>query len=158
MKCNIKPLALVFAFAFVFCIGCNNGTSSPDKQDQAHNHGHSHDNPPHGGTIADWGGGKYHVEFTVNHDKKEATVYILGDDVKSQLPVKADEISLAIIDPQFQATLKASPLDGETDGMSSRFVGNHESLGIVKEYEGKIMGTVDGTPYSGDFKEVAHDH
>ncbi|HRA89307.1 MAG TPA: hypothetical protein PK992_14580, partial [Planctomycetaceae bacterium] len=43
-------------------------------------HAHGHGAGPHDGTLADWGGGKYHVEFTVDHDKQEATVYVLGSD------------------------------------------------------------------------------
>lgn len=39
--------------------------------------GHSHGSGPRGGAVADWGGGAYHVEFTVDHDAKKATVYVL---------------------------------------------------------------------------------
>jgi hypothetical protein len=120
--------------------------------------GHAHGEGPHGGTVADWGGGKFHVEFTVDHGKQEATVYILGDDEKTSSPIDAKEITLAIKDPQFSLELKASPQDGDPEGKASRFVGKHESLGIVKEYEGSMSGVVSGTPYSGNFKEVAHDH
>lgn len=120
----------------------------------AKSEGHDHGNGPHGGTVADWGGGKYHAEFTVDHDKKEATVYVLGGDAKTPAPIKAEKITLSINDPAFQADLKAAPLDGEKDGMSSRFVGNHDNLGIVKEYAGTITGDIDGTPYAGDFKEL----
>ena len=38
--------------------------------------GHAHAPGPHGGTIVDWGGGKFHVELTVDHDRKEATAYM----------------------------------------------------------------------------------
>ncbi len=120
--------------------------------------GHGHGEGPHGGTVADWGGGKFHVEFTVDHDKQEATVYILGDDEKTATPIDAEEVTLAIKDPAFTVALKPSPQDGDAGGKASRFVGTHENLGIVKEYEGSMSGTVGGTPYSGNFKEVAHDH
>jgi hypothetical protein len=46
-------------------------------------HPHDHGNGPHGGALADWSGGKFHAEFTVNHDRKEATVYLLGADGKT---------------------------------------------------------------------------
>ena len=120
--------------------------------------GHGHGAGPHDGTLADWGGGKYHVEFTVDHDKQEGTVYILGDDEKSPSPIKAEEIQLSIKDPAMQVTLKAMPQDGDPEGTASRFVGNHESLGVVQEYEGTITGVIDGTPYSGNFKEEPHGH
>ena len=120
--------------------------------------GHAHGPGPHDGTIADWGGGKFHVEFTVDHDKQEATVYILGGDEKTPTPIDAAEVTLTINEPSFTAALKATPQDGDPAGKTSRFVGNHESLGVVREYEGSMSGVVDGTPYSGNFKEEAHDH
>jgi hypothetical protein len=125
---------------------------------KSHDEGHSHGEGPHGGVVADWGGGKFHVEFTVDHDKQEATVYILGDDEKAAIAIDAAEVILAIKDPATQVTLAPAPQDGDSSGKSSRFVGKHENLGTVMEYEGSISGVVNGTPYSGNFKEVAHDH
>ena len=165
--------------ALLICIGCTNSeTTQKSNESGTHVHadgtvhsddshagddshgapGHSHDDPPHGGTVLDWGGGKYHLEFTVSHEKQEATVYVLGDDVKTAVAIDAASIELAIKDPQFQVTLQASPQEGDAEGKASRFVGNHENLGIVKEYEGTIFGTIGETPYSGDFKELPHDH
>ena len=113
----------------------------------------AHGAGPNGGAVADWGGGKYHVEFTVNHDTQEATVYVLGDDEKTAAPIKADKVLLSIVDPKFEVELAPMPLDGEADGAASRFVGKHESLGKVQEFDGTISGEIDGTPYTGDFKE-----
>jgi len=111
---------------------------------------------PHEGTLIDWGGGKYHVEFTVDHAKKESTVYILGSDEKSPSPIKAQTIHLTINDPMTELDLAAQPLEGEAEGLSSRFVGTHDTLGIVKEFAGTISGEIEGTPYTGDFKEEPH--
>jgi hypothetical protein len=132
------------------------GTESPTN---AHGHDHSHSGHapgPHDGTLADWGGGKYHVEFTVDHEKQEATVYVLGDDEKTPAPIPAEDIQLSIQDPPMQVTLKAVPQEGDPEGTSSRFIGNHEGLGVVQEYAGTMTGVIDGTPYSGDFKEEPH--
>ena len=120
-------------------------------------HAHAHGTGPHDGTLADWGGGKYHVEFTVSHDKQEATVYVLGSDEKSPAPIKADKVLLTIAAPELMAELLPVPLEGETDGLCSRFVGKHEKLGIVQEYAGTMSAEIEGTPYTGDFKEEAHD-
>lgn len=122
--------------------------------------GHTHGEGPHGGTIADWGGGKYHVEFTVDHDKQEATVYLLGNDEKTPSPIKASDgnLLLTIKEPAFQVELVAQPLEGEADGAASRFVGKSEKLGVVQEFAGTISGEVEGTPYAGDFAESAHTH
>ncbi len=167
-------LPLVVITTVVVTGGCDSakpeadkGTGSPSSGKHTHadgtvhhNHGdgHTHGEGPHGGVVSDWGGGKYHVEFTVDHDKQEATVYILGDDEKTAVPVDAAEIIVAIKDPAFQVVLQASPQAGDPEGTASRFVGNHESLGIVREFEGSISAVVSGTPYSGNFKEEAHDH
>ncbi|MCA9078878.1 MAG: hypothetical protein KDA93_27895 [Planctomycetaceae bacterium] len=140
----------------------DHGHSHDGEADHGHPHegdgGHSHGAGPHDGTLADWGGGKYHVEFTVNHDKKEATVYILGSDEKTPEPIMAESLLLTINEPQLQTDLLPVPLDGESDGKSSRFVGTHDSLATVMEYEGIISAEVDGTPYAGNFKEELHDH
>src|SRR5437016_3990593 len=65
--------------------------------------GHTHGAGPHGGTVADWGGGKYHVEFTVDHPKQEATVYLLGEDEQTPVPIKAKDgqLLLTIKEPPF---------------------------------------------------------
>lgn len=175
----MKKLRWVFSavaslFAMVFAAGCQE-TAVPEKtgasgtasasHDHGHDHGHgegqhSHDHGagPHGGTLADWGGGKYHVEFTVDHQKQEATVYVLGTDAKSAAPIKTERISLTISDPEFLVDLLPVPLADEKDGLSSRFVGKHEKLGVVQEYAGTLTAEIEGTPYTGDFREQAHDH
>jgi hypothetical protein len=121
-----------------------------------HGHSHGHGDAPHGGTLADWGGGEYHVEFTVDHDKKEATVYVLGSDAVTPAPIAAESIELVIDDPMTEMQLVAQPLEGESEGTSSRFVGTHDTIGIVKEFSGTIRGLIDDTPYTGNFKEEPH--
>ena len=166
LKRTLTSLIAISTLAFVAGCGDSQQPAMSDayqSEQQPANHSddqsHSgHGAGPHDGTLADWGGGKYHVEFTVDHNKQEATVYILGDDEKTPTPIKAEEIQLSIKDPMMQVTLKAVPLEGEPDGSASRFVGNHKSLGVVMEYAGTITGVIDGTPYSGDFKEEPHEH
>ena len=172
--CNLAT-AILATGVFGLTTGCQEGTA-PDAltpttpaataaAEHGHEHGegegehaHGHGAGPHDGTLADWGGGKYHVEFTVDHDKQQATVYVLGSDEKSPSPIKTEKILLSIGDPELQADLLPVPLEGETDGLSSRFVGKHEKLGIVQEYAGTMTAEIEGTPYTGEFKEEAHDH
>ena len=76
-----------------FTIGCGDKAAQKPATPTTDGHGHPHGKGghgagPHDGTLADWGGGKYHVEFTVDHDKQEATVYILGGDEKTPSPIK----------------------------------------------------------------------
>jgi hypothetical protein len=146
-----------------FVIGCApTPAPAPTKQTKGKSAakkdgGHAHGAGPHGGAVTDWGGGAYHVEFTVDHDQKEATVYLLGSDEKSPSPIKAKSIQLVIDDPKTELELVAKPLDGEAEGTSSRFVGSHDTIGIVKEFAGTISAEIEGTPYTGDFKEEPHD-
>jgi len=152
-------LVLSYSFGLLLAAGCGSPTPQGEKKvESGVASDHAHGAGPHGGTISDWGGGKYHVEFTVDHDKKQATVYILGDDAKTPAAVKASKLLLSINDPAFQTELMAQPLDGETAGTSSRFVGQHESLGKVQEFSGTISGEVEGTPYAADFKELPEGH
>ena len=142
----------------LFIVGC---TQTPPpaahKSDAVPDHDH-HGAGPHGGTVADWGGGKYHVEFTVDHDKREATVYLLGSDEKTPAPVKASKLLLSISDPLIQFELAPQPLAGEPEGSCSRFVGQHDNLGKVQEFAGTISAEVDGTPFAGDFNESSSSH
>lgn len=169
-----RPMVLtavaMFAMATYFA-GCSQAPvppKAPAKTAAAKpaNHGHSHDDHhhhrhhdhgagPHGGTLADWGGGKYHVEFTVDHDKKEAVIYVLGTDEKTPAPIKAADgkLLLTVREPAFQVELVARPLSGEAESTSSCYGGMHESLGIIREFAGTISGEVDGTPFAGDFAE-----
>lgn len=138
-------------------------TAQEEDHSRSHDHGapHCHGAGPHDGTLADWGGGKYHVEFTVDHDKKEAVVYVLASDERTPVPVKTVDgtLLLTIQEPAFQVELAGRPLPGESDGMASCYGGTHESLGIVREFAGTISGEVDGTPFAGEFVEQAHgDH
>ena len=163
LKLTLKLTSLFAIGSLAVLVGCgssppppSSGTPAAPSEAASHADDHAlsgHGAGPHDGTLADWGGGKFHVEFTVDHDKQEATVYILGDDEKTPSPIKAEEIQLSISDPVMQVALKAAPQTGDPEGFASRFVGNHERLSVVQEYAGTITGLVEDTPYSGDFKE-----
>lgn len=147
--------AIVFSLAVVGCGQHGGDAKKPDKvakKDDDHEHGPG----PHGGTIIEFGKG--HAEFTVDHRKELATVYILDESVKKAVPITAEKLLLSIKNPQFQADLMAAPMDGDPKGKSSRFVGKHEKLGVEQEFEGTVSGEIEGKPYLGDFKEKAgHD-
>ena len=49
--------------------GLDHGPGTPDHSQEGHAHGAG----PHNGTLADWGGGKFQVEFTVDHDAANAS-------------------------------------------------------------------------------------
>ncbi len=172
-----KLAYLMLVPSLLYASGCNPSSTSTTESDSPasttesgddhggegqHGHkeeGHAHGIGPHGGTIADWGGGEYHVEFTVDHDQQQATVHVLGGDAETPVPIDADSIELSIGDPEMLVTLDAAPQGRDPEGQSSRFTGTHEKLSVVQEYAGTVTGVIDGTPYSGDFQEHPHgDH
>src|SRR5690349_20268419 len=95
---------LVALAVLLLAIGCRQPASPGPKggegpsAEKGGKEDHAHGTGPHGGAVADWGGGKMHIEFTVDHDKQEATVYVLGSDMKTPVPIKAKdgEISASI--------------------------------------------------------------
>lgn len=165
-----QTLCLTLLAACVVFAGCNqpaatensNAANEPGTHVHADgtvhkNHepeaGHSHSNAPHGGTVVDWGGGKYHLEFLVDHPKQTATVYVLGPNVKEDVAIAAETMQVALKDPAVEFTLSAQPQDSDAAGQSSCFVGQHEALAVVQHFEGTIHGVIGETPYSGDFIE-----
>ncbi|MDA0817363.1 MAG: hypothetical protein O2946_07355 [Planctomycetota bacterium] len=183
MRCVPRVSCCVLVSAVAVCAGCgeappagsaeapSQAVSTGDESDQEPmaseeqaaepgEEGHVHGAGPHGGTIADWGAGEYHVEFTVDHDAMESVVYVLGSDAATPAPVTVLDgvLLLTIREPAFQVELAAWPLEGEAGGTASRYRGSHESLGIVREFTGTISGALGDTPYAGDFTEEAHEH
>lgn len=165
MKTTFSNFAALTALLLGLTVGCSDApktgekpAATPSATPAAPAKHAGHGNGPHDGCVADWGGGKFHVEFTVDHDKQEATVYVLGGDEKTAAPIQAKDgkLLLSIKQPAFQVDLKAVPEASETGGKSSKYVGKHEKLGIVQEFSGSISGEVDGTPYVGEFKEEPH--
>jgi ABC-type Zn2+ transport system substrate-binding protein/surface adhesin len=172
---KMRGYLLVGLSSFVL-VGCN-GKEIPvkegaqtivDEHDHKHDDGHGHDQEkpvdhsqtghshgagPHGGVVADWGGGKFHVEVVFDHAAQTATAYVLGGDEKTPVPIDAATIEITLKDPAVSIVLKAElPADGAA-GKASKFVGIDDAFGKVQEFEGAITGVIDGTPYTGEFKE-----
>lgn len=121
--------------------------------------GHNHPTEgPHGGALAEWGNEEFHAEFLVDHEKKEATVYILDGVADKSVPIKEDTLTLVIknVQPPANIVLKADPQKDDPKGRSSRFVGRHDSLTTEMEFEGEISGKIGDKNYTGDFKEKSH--
>ena len=120
-----------------------------------------HDHPeigPHKGAIAEWGDHDYILEFTVDHDAKEATVYVLDGKAKDAKPIPSKTLTLSLKQsPPVTFSLEAKPQTGDPSGQSSRFVGKHDAIAEKKEFAGTLSGDVAGKKFSGAFKEGAHD-
>jgi hypothetical protein len=160
---RLLTTASVLGAVLILAAGCSTGTSPGQKDAKAKaastDDDHSHGTGPHGGTVADWKEegkdeeGNYHVEFTVDHKKQEATVYVLKGDAKTPAPIEADKLVLQIKEPPFEVELKPVPEEKGPAGKAARFAGKHEKLGKEQEFEGTITGKVGGKTYRGEFKE-----
>lgn len=156
---NVTKIGLMVAFAAA--VGCNSGGAPSDakaegpaaKQSKEYGHGQG----PNGGVLFDLG--KYHAEFTVDHGKAEATVLIIGNDEKTPVAVAAKELTLSIKETKTKdgkvvpaMTVKLLPKD-EANGKASKFVGSDPGIGNVADFEGTVLGEIDGRPSQGEFKE-----
>jgi hypothetical protein len=158
--------AMAFGLAAVLAAaGCDKKTepSKPadkggdKKGDGTGSSGHAHGKGPNGGAIFDLG--KYHAEFTVNHDKKECTILILGDDEKTPVAVAATELTVSTKEAKTKdgkvvapMTVTLKPVDAR-DGKATKFVGTDPGIGNVADFEGAVTGEIDGKPSKGEFKE-----
>lgn len=133
------------------------GDKGGDKKGSKKEDDHAHGKGPNGGVVFDLG--KYHAEFTVDHDKKECAILVLGADEKTPKAVAAKEFTLTTKETKTKdgkvvplMTIKMTPRD-EKDGKATRFVGSDPGLGNVADFEGSVVGEIDGRPSQGEFKE-----
>lgn len=166
IRCLLITTALLFAFV-VLPTGCqkaqqDTSATAGKKEITKHDHGHAHaEEGPHGGVLAEWGEHEYHAEFTVDHKTKSITVYILDGEAKKAPKVDTGKITKVMmtitnVTPPLTLELKHDPAKSDTKGIV--FVGTHDSLSKEMDFKGNINGTVDGSHYSGEFKEESHDH
>ena len=157
---GLSLLASVFAFA-----GCSEKTETPAANPEGQAETHSEDSPehaphgtgPNGGVVFDLG--KYHAEFTVDHPKETVMVLIIGDDEKTPTPIAAEEFTLSIKETKTADGTTVEPMtitlkpEDATDGKASKFVGSDPGIGNVADFEGTVVGEIDGKPSQGEFKE-----
>ena len=103
--------------------------------------------------------GKFHAELDIKHPKKEMYILILGNDEKTPVAVAAKDLTVVTKEAKGKngevvkaMTIKLKPVD-EKDGKASKFVGTDPGLGNVADFEGTVLGEIDGKPSKGEFKE-----
>ena len=149
-RLGVVMLALLLA-------GCSSApTTGGGKANKEKEDDHGHGTGPNKGVIFDLG--RYHGEFTVDHEKKECAVYILGGDAKTAVAVAAKELTVYTeetktkegkVVPKLEIKLLPVPA-GEK---ASKFVGTDPGLGNVAEFAGRVVGEIDGKGAKGTFKE-----
>ncbi len=156
-----KTLGLALLLAALAVTGCSDKGGTPKaetKKDGGKKEAeHAHGKGPNGGVVFDLG--KYHAEFTVDHDKKECMILVLGQDEKTPTAVAAKELTVTTKETKTKEgkvvppmTIKMLPKD-EAGGKASKFVGTDPGLGNVADFEGTVLGEIGGKPSQGDFKE-----
>jgi hypothetical protein len=147
----MRTLALVVGVAVA-------AVAAADDKNKDAKHEHPSEGPHHG-ALAEWGNEEYHVEFTVDHKSQTATVYILDETAKKAKPIDAKSLTLVLKQkPPVTVVLQPKPESGEKAGQSSRFTAKNAAFAKHVAFEGTISGKVGSKPYSGDFKEKAHEH
>lgn len=147
-------------------VGCNPGGGGGyrelGQQDDVSNvdpHGHHHhDHGPHGGHIIELG--HYHGEITMDQSRA-ITVYLLGDDAETAAPA-ANAVLVLLLksgEEELEIPLTSSPLEGETDGASSRYVATGdlipEGIDDLEKVEGSVRLTIGEETTTG---KIEHDH
>lgn len=164
----VKTLSLGLLVAAVAVGGCSQQSGTPKAEpkkeaSKKEDAGHAHGTGPNGGVVFDLG--KYHAEFTVDHPAKKCAILFLTGDTKDAkpLPVSAKEFTLFIKETKVKEgadkgkvvppmTIMLKPVDAK-DGKASKFVGTDPGIGHVADFEGTVLGEIDGKPSQGTFKE-----
>ncbi len=159
-----KLMGLGLMIAALAATGCGDKKPDTPKAEDKKGGGkkeddHAHGKGPNGGVVFDMG--KYHAEFTVDHPAKECTVlFVTGDEKDAKpLPVAATEFTLTTKETKTKEgkvvppmTIKMVPKDAK-DGKAAKFVGTDPGIGNVADFEGTVLGEIDGKPSKGEFKE-----
>jgi hypothetical protein len=147
---------LVFAFA-----GCAK-PDAPKVGMKGGGHEHAHpDEGPHHGALIELGNEEYHGEFTVDHGKKEAVVYILDSTAKKAPkddPATITNVTLTISNVTPPATIQLKHDPGRSGAEGIAFAGTHDALKEEKEYKGTFSVKIGAKEFTGDFEEKPHEH
>jgi hypothetical protein len=130
------------------------------ESDHDHHH-HHHAHGPNGGHLIELGDHEYHAEIVFDPQSRKLTVYLLGGDAKTAVPVEQEELTLdlKIGEEAVTVSLPAAPLEGEPEGQSSRFeiAGEDlpESIKEEDDLDGHLNVSIAGKEYKA---KLEHDH
>jgi hypothetical protein len=156
MMIRFIPLLLTLAL-----VGCNSSATNAPVAEGGHDHEHAHASGPHGGDVLELG--EYHGELVHDDATGTVTVYVLDGALEKNVPVDAAEAVINVTregasGQQFK--LAASPMDGETEGFSSRFISSDPQL--VEELDNEGAAAVFAVAINGEqhraMIEHHHDH
>ncbi|MCE9562385.1 MAG: hypothetical protein K8U57_10050 [Planctomycetes bacterium] len=109
---------------------------------------------PHGGPLADWGDGAFHLEVVHDRDAEAVTVYVLDRWAKKPKTTDAATLTLTLrTNPATAVRLEPVPNEGDPPGRHSRYIGRHPAFKAEAKLTGTVSGTAWGKSYSGDFSQ-----
>lgn len=88
-----------------------------------------------------------------DHDKREATVCVLGADERTTAFIKADKLRLVVSNTKPTIDIDLLATEKNADGLASTFTRKNDGFGVKMEYKGTVTFSVDGKQYSRDFEE-----
>lgn len=170
-----SKLIYIGMLAIVSAVGCNKGDSPGQSMKEAESslsmdmpppatveiHEHPSEGPHHG-TLIELGKEEFHAELV--HDDNSVTIYVLDSAAKNSVPVDASEVLINILKDGKPAQFKlaATPVEGDPNGKSSRFVDSGTELAGHLDNEAaapKLSITINGKSYKGTIThEHGHDH
>lgn len=144
----------------------NYGDAPPntDTHGHDHDHDHAHEHGPHGGHVIELASDhSFHGEVTFTAEGRKITIYILGSDLETAVPVDLDAVVFEIEGEkegeEIALPLTAAPLEGEPEGKSSVFVVEGDkvpaAIDDIEKLHGHVHVTIDGKEYEG---AISHDH
>ena len=145
----------------VLLAACGDKPEAPKDEHEGHDHppgeehAREHGEAPHGGEILDLGGGAAHLEVIHDHDGGTITVYVLGADMKTAVPVETPVVNL--VTASGPATVALAAIDPGADGKASAFKGSHEGL-KADPWDGRIRVKIGDKTYQSPLEGEAHEH
>jgi hypothetical protein len=148
-------LLLILALA-----GCSSQSAPPTAVVEHDEHAHE-SGGPHGGAIVELG--EHHAEVVHDDAARTVTVYILDGAATANVPVDAKEAVINITREGLgkQFNLSASPIEGEPEGRSSRFVSSDAELAKELDNESAaavFVVSIDGQQHRGMVEHHHDDH
>jgi hypothetical protein len=159
--------------------GCN-GTSTPSGDDHGHEHGEpghehkegekgheGHDHAAHGpheGHIIEIGDEEYHAEWT-HDDSGKVTVYILDSELKKEVPIAAETITIDTVVNNTPNTFKldaVNPSEGDLPKASQFEIVDKGLLGVLESLSKGVTATlkltINDKPYEAPIVHDDHGH
>jgi hypothetical protein len=167
-------LAMSLTAGLILCAaGCNGtqpATNSPtageehghEGHDHAHDHSHAHG--LHGGHIIEIGEEEYHAEWT-HDDSGKVTVYILDAEMKKEVPIEAEEITIDTVVAGQTNSFQLAAVDRTAGDMpkASKFeIVDQKLLGVLESLSEGVTATlkmtINGKPYEAKITHDDHGH